>query len=157
MQSLIQAHLPAVIVLCRVQAADKPPIVVSESHTPTHRHSQRSQALLQTSACTSKTSFSFFFSQNRLSKGFHGTPFTVCIGMSTPQICRPLTTHLMRRLRETKEEISSDDTKRLCKRLCLSVHLWTFIQSFVILAKRSQTIGAVLRDMKVGVLSVSGQ
>lgn len=35
MQSLIQAHLPADIVLCSAQAADKPAIVVSETHGST--------------------------------------------------------------------------------------------------------------------------
>lgn len=35
MQSLIHAHLPANIVFCCVQATDKPPIVVSETHAST--------------------------------------------------------------------------------------------------------------------------
>lgn len=38
MQNLIHAHLPADIVLCHVQAADKPPIVVSETHANTLSH-----------------------------------------------------------------------------------------------------------------------
>lgn len=114
MQSLIHAHLPADIVLCSVQAADKPPIVVSETHANTHSHSHRSKALLQTPACTSKTGFSF--STNRLSKGFYRTVSTVCflfsIGMSSLWICRPLTTGVMRGLSERQQIKYHHATKR---------------------------------------------
>lgn len=59
MQSLIHAHLPADIVLCSAQAADKPPIVVSETHGNALTQSEKSGSALD--VCMYKQDWLFIF------------------------------------------------------------------------------------------------
>lgn len=87
MQSLIHAHLPADIVLCRVQAVDKPAIVVSETHANTHSpaHTQSEKSGSALDICMHKQDWLFILKLpvKRLLQDTIHYLFSVGIGMST--------------------------------------------------------------------------
>lgn len=84
MQSLIHAHLPADIVFCRVQAADKPPIVVSETHASTLTQSEKSGSALD--VCMHKQDWLFMSHKQPVKRLFTGqhSLFVFCLASACP-------------------------------------------------------------------------